>query len=292
MKTLPLLLLCAGVAVGTSLLLDLRHDSHAEAAAPASAPPPAGSEAQLRLELERLRREVTELRATAPAPGGAERVPVEAIEAAVRRVLEERLAAGEVAPGEAAPDATVEPPQAEALVARLLEPGLDDAGREALWQQLREAGLLDEAVALLEARAEERPGDPEAQVDLAQACLQKVFEVGDGPAAGLWAGRADAAYDRALEADPRHWEARYGKAVSLSFWPPIFGKQREAIGHFETLVEQQRGLAPEPRHASTYLLLGNLHSQAGDDERAAAVWAEGLALFPDDEALAEKVGGQ
>lgn len=296
MKPLPLVLVCAGVAAGTSVALRaLGADAPAASPSAAALAPEGGDLAELRAEVAGLRSELAELRRSAPAaPAPDTRVPIEAIEAAVQRAasdyfasLEAGMPAGEPAvAGEAASRSP------EDLLEELLDPNLSETDREALWERVREAGLVDEALALFEARAEERRDDPAAQVDAARAYLQKVFEVGDGPAAGLWAGKADAAYDRALELDPRHWDARFGKAVSLSFWPPIFGKRGEAIGHFQTLVEQQRGLTPEPRHASTYLLLGNLHAQSGDAEEAAAVWAEGYALFPDDEALGEKVQGQ
>jgi tetratricopeptide (TPR) repeat protein len=296
MKPLPFLLLCAGVAVCTSIALPVLGVVPASSSASAPALAPEGGDlAELRAEVAELRAELAELRGSvtaAPAPDA--RVPIEAIEAAVQRAANDYLASLEapMPAGEPAVAGESASPSPEDLLEELLDPNLSETDREALWERVREAGLVDEALALFEARAEERRDDPGAQVDAARAYLQKVFEVGDGPAAGLWAGKADAAYDRALKLDPRHWDARFGKAVSLSFWPPIFGKRGEAIGHFETLVEQQRGLAPEPRHASTYLLLGNLHAQSGDAEEAAAVWAEGYALFPDDEALAEKVQGQ
>jgi tetratricopeptide (TPR) repeat protein len=177
-----------------------------------------------------------------------------------------------------------------AAVASLRDENLSNEERQELWKKIREAGELDAVVAEYEKRAQENPSDPKAQVELGEAYLQKIFAAGsNGPEAGKWAIKADKSFDVALELDPHHWEARFDKAVSLSFWPPIFGKQNEAIHHFEILVEQQAGLPKEAHFAQTHLLLGNLYQQSGNLDKAKAAWAAGLALFPDDAELKHKL---
>ena len=206
------------------------------------------------------------------------------IDAAVARHLDEQAAArAEVVE---APEAAPDP---QALFGRLLDTTLDDGQRQALWDEARSAGLLDRVVALFEQRAQDNPSDPQAQVDLGAAYIQKIFEVGDGPAAGTWALKADQAYDAALALDERHWEARFNKAVALSFWPPIFGKQAEAISQLQTLLEQQTGQPLQPQHVQAYLVLGNLYLQSGQLEKAQAVFAAGLQLFPGDAELLAKL---
>jgi tetratricopeptide (TPR) repeat protein len=78
----------------------------------------------------------------------------------------------------------------------------------------------------------------------------------------------------------RSWDARFAKAVSLSFWPPLLGKQNEAIKNFEVLVEQQAGQPQKPEYAQTYWALGNMYTQSGDKAKALATWQQGLALYP------------
>ncbi len=102
--------------------------------------------------------------------------------------------------------------------------------------------------------------------------------------------KADEAFDAALARDDHHWDARFSKAVSPSFWPPLFGKQAEAIEHFETLMGQQEALPQQgPKHAQTYLLLGNLYQQQGNNDKALATWNDGTQLFPDNHELAARV---
>ena len=221
------------------------------------------------------------------------RVPADAIQAAVDRWLAENgpialdPTAAATSPNGAEQHAYADYSTDE-LVELLLADDLDGMEREALWRELAGEGRLDELIAAFEARVEADPSNPETHVDVASAYLQKIQEVGPGPMAGLWATKADGAYDQALELDPQHWEARFSKAASLSFWPPIFGKQGEAIQQFEILLDQQSAGAPEPHHAETYLFLGNLYQQSGQLEKAAATWKQGLALFPDHGELSSK----
>ncbi len=179
---------------------------------------------------------------------------------------------------------------AEDWLALLGTPDFTDLEREGIWLQIARAGRTRELIALFEKRAEQSPYDPDVQVELGGAYLRMLQEVGQGPLAGQWAGRADAAFDRALELDPEHVGARLSKAISLSFWPPIFGKQAEAVKQFETLIGQLEGKPLQPQHSQAWLLLGNLHQQQGQAEKALAVWQAGAALFPGDAALGAKLG--
>lgn len=154
-----------------------------------------------------------------------------------------------------------------------------------LFQKLREAGRMDEFVATIEALAAADPENPELQVALGVAYLQKLFEVGNTPEAGPLAMKSDAAFDRALELDDHNWEARFTKAVSLSNWPAFLGRGPEAIQHFEVLLEQQAAVPQRDEFAMTYLFLGNMQQAAGETDKAIATWKAGLERFPDIEQL-------
>ncbi|MEM8712340.1 MAG: hypothetical protein AAGG01_15420 [Planctomycetota bacterium] len=165
----------------------------------------------------------------------------------------------------------------------------DDLASVGLWKRIVEEGRDAEVLAHFKALADANPNDPEAQLELGQAYLGRTQEAGASPLAGKYATLADEALDAALEADPEHWEARFTKAVALSFWPPVFGKQAEAIQEYETLVGQQSGLAPSSEHAQTHLLLGNMYHQTGQSDKALAAWRAGLELFPDNSDLASQI---
>lgn len=299
MNPTPVILLSVALAAGASVATTyaLRPEPKKVEAADAIVPDALESlkaqVASLNTELERLRAERSS--SELPLATSRDRVQMDAIDEAVQRYFEGRTVAGLV-PEETEETSVAASEDASRTVDEwyelLNDPGLEGDARQAVWDRIRENGMLDDTIAMLEARADKFSDDPEAQVEVASAYIQKIFEVGEGPAAGLWAGKADKAFDRALALDDRHWDARFNKAISLSFWPPIFGKQREAISHFETLIEQQVGGPSEDRHAQTYLLLGNLYAQSGDSSKAETTWKAGLGLFPDNESLIGKFGGQ
>jgi tetratricopeptide (TPR) repeat protein len=141
-------------------------------------------------------------------------------------------------------------------------------------------GRLEDLVALFEARAAADPNNPDVQNDLGDAYIQQVQTMGSSPKAGMVAMRADQAFSKALELDPNHLDARRSKAISLSFWPPMMGKQAESIQQFEILIEKQNGVPAEPDHVQAYLLLGNMHLQMGKIDEARTAWQTGLGRFP------------
>jgi tetratricopeptide (TPR) repeat protein len=236
----------------------------------------AASQAELASALEDLRL----------APREPARLPADDVGAAVERYLAAREAAPEAA---ATPAVDGDARRVDEALAQLLGDELDDDEAQTLWAELGKAGLSDELVAAFEARVERDPNDPDLRVELGEAYLQKIFEVGNGPMAGVWAMKADAAFDAALALDERHWEARFTKAVSLSFWPPALGKQNAAIEQFELLLAQQQDEPKAPHFSQTYLFLGNMYQQTGQPEKALSTWQAGLGQYPDSPELASQV---
>ena len=171
----------------------------------------------------------------------------------------------------------------------MLSGDFDGVEEEELWEEIRNTGRMDEVLAEYERLAKLQPDNPDVQAALGTAYIQKIFDVGSGPLAGKFGTLADEAYDRALEADPEHWVARFSKAVSLSNWPEFLGKAPEAIRQFEILIEQQEHQTTQPHFAQTYFILGNMQLKTGKREKALEVWRRGLALFPDDEELREQI---
>lgn len=239
-------------------------------------------------ELKKLREEL------AVRSNSGTRVPEGEIEAAVARaVAAHRAETGAADEAARAADASAKPAAAKAFDTQaafdeLTAPGLSREQRLERWKAIADAGKLDEMVAMFEQYAKDHPESPMAQVDLGGAYLQKVFKAGNGPEAGIWATKADKAFDAALGVDDHCWDARFSKAVSLSFWPPVFGKQNEAIKNFEVLTEQQ-AQGSDPKFAQTWLLLGNMYQQSGRSEQALATWQKGLQLFPGNASLQEQI---
>lgn len=154
-----------------------------------------------------------------------------------------------------------------------------------LWNTAVAQGKVDELIELFKERAEADPNNPELQNDLGDAYIQKVQTLGASPKAGAVALEADKAFSKALELDPNHLGARRSKAIALSFWPPVMGKQAESIEQFEILIDKQNLVPIEPNHFQAYLLLGNMHLQMGKIAEARSAWQNGLSRFPGNEYL-------
>lgn len=253
------------------------------------------SVADLQQTLDELRKEHTALRnrfetlANAPqpvaSPAAAERsaapsLSTEQVGAAVEAYLQQRGAG----PGGAALAASAGAFDLDTEFARLQGTSFWEDG--ALWKRLFAAGKMDEAIKQFEALAKANPGDTKVQMDLANAYLaylqmdQSKWQL---------SMKADQVFDKVLDLDERHWEARFSKAMSYTFWPDFLGKKKDAISHFETLVAQQEAMPAQPHEAQTYLFLGNL-LEARDPAKAKATWAKGARRHPENAELAKKGG--
>jgi tetratricopeptide (TPR) repeat protein len=156
----------------------------------------------------------------------------------------------------------------------------------ALWKKAFAAGAMDDVVKKLEEMAKANPTDIPTQMNLANAYMaylqldQTKWQM---------SMKADQVFDNVLELDNTHWEARFTKAVSYTFWPKFLGKTNEAISHFETLVTQQEKMPVEEHQAETYLFLGNLFEEQGDATKAKEMWRKGARRHPNHQELAKKI---
>ncbi|MEM9803430.1 MAG: tetratricopeptide repeat protein, partial [Planctomycetota bacterium] len=218
-------------------------------------------------------------------PRSTAAIDPDALQAAVAAYLEGRTV--EASTISADDVASMELGSAEDIVELLANAGSIESTE--LWKRIVAEGLVDEVLAVYAAAAEANANDPEAQLALGEAYLGVTQEAGASPLAGKYATLADQALDRALDLDPQHWDARFTKATALSFWPPIFGKQAAAIQQFEILVDQQKGMTPNPYHANTHLLLGNMYQQTGQMDKALQAWNSGLEMYPGNSDLAAQI---
>jgi hypothetical protein len=171
----------------------------------------------------------------------------------------------------------------------LVSPSANYLQKRDAWKQLRESGKLDQAIADLERRMANNPQTAEYPAALGQAYLKKCGTIQDVREQGILAMQADKLFDAALTLDQSNWEARFTKAVALTYWPPSLNKGGEVIQHFETLVQQQEAQTPQSYFAETYAWLGEQYQKAGREDEARAAWQRGAAIFPADEKLRSKL---
>lgn len=226
--------------------------------------------------------------ATATTPAGdrtaATTVSPEQVAAAVEAYLGRRAAAGGPA---GAADAAAGKPAFDletdfaALVGNSYWENAD------AWKKAFAAGRIDDVIAKFEAIAKANPQDTKAQMDLANAYLAHLQLDQTKWQRSM---DADRVFDRVLDLDETHWEARFTKAMSYTFWPDFLGKKKEAISHFETLVQQQESMPPQDHEAQTYLYLGNL-LETRDPAKAKEMWQKGARRHPNNQELQKRAGG-
>jgi tetratricopeptide (TPR) repeat protein len=288
-----LIALSAAVVASTVAATWIVDRDHSGALAPGAWPSGERSSPSSLAELAQrqvaLEAEIAELRLAIQNGGSGGRAEVFDFDAAFERWASAREQREH---SKSATDARALDPAAEKmreLLAKLLDPALDAAARSAMLNDLRKSGDLDSLIHDLETRVQLDPDDPAANLLLGQAYIERIQQGDLGAQAGDLALRADRAFDAALAADPRNWDARYQKAVALSYWPPDAGKSAEAIRQFETLLAQPGQDSARPESAQAYRTLGNLYWQSGDHQHAVAIWSHGLALFPDDQGLQQQL---
>lgn len=192
------------------------------------------------------------------------------------------------APGEGDPAAAAgaTPAAVAKLVAGLGSGRYDRAAQQRLFGWLvKHRESLGEVIAGVEAAISNDPDNPDLFAALGSLHSSK-WPLGqvNGNDAEVWAA-ASKAWDRAIELDTRHWQARYEKAFSMSMAPEFFGLKPVAIKQFEKLRAIQEEGAPEAEHVHTYFRLGTLCKDMGNPEKARQVWEDGLRFFPGDKSI-------
>ena len=152
--------------------------------------------------------------------------------------------------------------------------------RQAEWKRLKETGKLGEVIQRLEQSSAENPQSVEYVAALGQAYLKQCAGMEDLREQALLAMKADKTLEYALSLDPGNWEARYVKAVGMSYWPPQLNKAQEVVDQFRLLIEEQETQPSRPEFARAYLRLGEQYQKAGQPDFAAQVWQRGAAFFP------------
>ena len=93
--------------------------------------------------------------------------------------------------------------------------------KQAAWKQLKDSGNLDQAISELEQRRADDLQKAEYPAALGEAYLKKCAIVQDIRKQAVLAMKADQMFDEALDLDLFNWDARFTKAVGMSYWPQI-----------------------------------------------------------------------
>lgn len=267
MKYLVLTMLGIGAVVGSGFYLKQRHNTASADVRSIGSPP---------VEEKQVQEE-----ASAPAQ----------LHRSAPQVQDEKTRSGGIAaPLDSEGPARLDPSMITRAVDALLSPQTSYDQKRSAWNQLRQGGHLDAAIAELQQRFTNNPNNADCAAVLGHACLQKCGTSTDVREQGILAMQADKLFDTALNLDAQNWEARFNKAVALSYWPANMGKGDEVIDHFTTLIQQQEAQSQQSQFADSYMWLGDQYKKAGRLDDARSVWQRGAYLFPQDQKLADRLG--
>ena len=168
--------------------------------------------------------------------------------------------------------------------------------KRALIQQLVKSGQVDQAIAELKQRGTDNPNDAEIPTTIGELQLNQLRALHDAGAdpndIGILAMQADQSFNAALKIDPQNWEAQFVKAASMTYWPADPTRDAGVVQQLSSLIDQQETMPSQAAFAQTYLMLGNEYQKIGQPDKAVATWQLGLAKFPNDPTLQQKLNGQ
>jgi tetratricopeptide (TPR) repeat protein len=113
------------------------------------------------------------------------------------------------------------------------------------------------------------------------------------PAAGsitqvILASNAQGCFTKSIELKPT-WIALYSRGNSYLYWPKIFGRWPLAVADLERAFAMQKAETRKSYHVRTYISLGDAYWRTDEAEKARRIWKEGIAQFPDNSQLRDRM---
>jgi hypothetical protein len=273
MKALVTVLVVLSVGVVGGTMVYLKQSKPDSAPGPAQPPP-----VEIRAHVPEPAAEVRTLPTVVPSATEPSRRTVEKVEKPESATREPASKLESLVP---------ETPHAR-QVAVLIAPETGYKDRLNLLRELKKSGELKAVIAELQQRASANPNDAGIHVAIGEALIAR-FPVQDYNERAILGLQIDQSFDTALKLDPANWEAQYSKALALSAWPAEMNTGPQVIEQLSRLIDQQETMPAQSHFAKTYLLLGNQYRKAGQTDYAQATWRLGLAKFPNDAALRERI---
>lgn len=158
-------------------------------------------------------------------------------------------------------------------------------------QQVLACEAGERATRFLDALTRTHPGAASAWLNAGLAYVDRIPPASDLRQA-LLGKAATERLGQAVRLRPS-WLGHHVRGFVYLFYPRAFGTARKSVAELESALRLARAEPRRPCHARTYVALGDVWYWRLDDlPRARRIWAEGLALFPDDVALRSRVEKQ
>jgi CubicO group peptidase (beta-lactamase class C family) len=150
-----------------------------------------------------------------------------------------------------------------------------------------EAGALaaaDRATELWLLVAKESPSDPIPHLRLGSLDLECRINFAGFMEKGRLMGTIEAHLNRAIELDPKQWDAHYRLGILFYNVPSFLRRTDDAIRHLE------QAIAIDPKRLDQpYFLLAELYVRKGEDEKARKVLGVGAKHFPKSDEIRKRL---
>lgn len=149
---------------------------------------------------------------------------------------------------------------------------------------------FDKEIAFFDKLVQEHPTSANAYLNFGFAYVDKI------PAAGsitqvILANNALTEFTRSIEIKPS-WIGLYTRGNSYLYWPKIFGRAGLGVADLEKAYAMQKAEPKKSYHLRVYVSLGDGYWKTENPDKARAIWKEGLTLFPDSQALKDRLSKQ
>jgi tetratricopeptide (TPR) repeat protein len=146
---------------------------------------------------------------------------------------------------------------------------------------------FDRPIKFFETLVAEHPNAATAQLNYGFAYVDKM------PASGaitqvIMANTALGFFAKSIEIKPT-WLAYYTRGNSYLFWPRIFNRTKLGVADLEEAYKMQKAGPPKSYHLRVYISLGDGYWKTDELDKAKAMWKEGLAIFPNNAALKDRL---
>jgi tetratricopeptide (TPR) repeat protein len=149
------------------------------------------------------------------------------------------------------------------------------------------AGQYDRGLDFFKQLVAQHPNAANARLNYGFQYVDKI------PAAGsitqvILANNALTEFSKSLELKAS-WIGYYTRGNSYLFWPRIFGRTTLGIADLEEAIKIQKAGPKRAYHVRTYIALGDGYFKNDEPEKATAIWKEGLAQFPSEAMLKQRL---
>jgi tetratricopeptide (TPR) repeat protein len=149
---------------------------------------------------------------------------------------------------------------------------------------------FDKEIAFFQKMATAHPNSSNIYLNYGFAYVDKIAAAGSITQV-IMANTALTQFTKSIELKPT-WIGLYTRGNSYLYWPKIFGRANLGVADLEKAYAMQKADSKKSYHVRVYISLGDGYWKTDNLDKAKAIWKEGVAAFPDSQALKDRLAKQ